>query len=110
MQNNEAIPKEWQALDAEVCEEAHKRSLDIVITEEHCPQGYVARFCVRKKQKIYQLKEEKARDIIFKPDTGEAIYETGSWRMEKWAEKQLRKAIAELEEVVAYRKAMAAKR
>ncbi len=99
----------WATLRAEADMEADSMMPLCVVRTMHAPAGYKAEMCVKRFPIYHRLHEVKARALVWNEATGEVQYDTGQWVTEKGCEAKLKKAIEKMEEIVAYRTAMASK-
>lgn len=99
----------WDTLRAEADMEVESMMPLCVVKAMHAPPGYRAEICVKRFTIYHRLHEVKARALVWNETTGEVQYDTGQWVTEKGCETKLKKAIAELTQLVAYRTAMASK-
>ena len=109
MEDSKKVINLWIELAIEA--EAAKSEMipSCVVRDLPAPPGHLAQFCVKNMAFKYNLKEQKARGWIKNTVTGDVVYDTGLWRTEKAAHNGLKKALEELNELVAYREAMRGK-
>ena len=99
----------WATLRTEADMEVESMMPLCVVKAMHAPPGYRAEICVKRFPIYHRLHEVKARALVWNETTGEVQYDTGQWVTEKGCEAKLKKAIGKLEEIVAYKAAMASK-
>lgn len=99
----------WATLRTEADMEVESMMPLCVMKAMHAPPGCRAEICVKRFPIYHRLHEVKARALVWNETTGEVQYDTGQWVTEKGCEAKLKKAIEKMEEIVAYRTAMASK-